>query len=156
MVHLNRSIRNPKPYYRKKDGDFKTLVRHLEQYFTFLNVYDKSKTTVLMYSLWDEASNTDFHLNITDVANYDYAKDALMQYFLPVEIPEKLRTKCHQRCQYNKETLEHFAMELRVLSSKAYKYMAPDELEDMDKLQLIHGVRNNVMRERLIVHRFKI
>ena len=32
MVDLNRSIRTPKPYYSKKDGDFKTWVRHLEHY----------------------------------------------------------------------------------------------------------------------------
>ena len=32
MVDLNRSIRTPKPYYPKRDGDFKTWVRHLEHY----------------------------------------------------------------------------------------------------------------------------
>ena len=30
--------------------------------------------------------------------------------------------------------------------------MSPEELEDMAKRQFILGVRNNVMRERLIVH----
>ena len=40
MVDLNRSIRTPKPYYPKKDRDFKTWVRHLEHYFTLLNVGD--------------------------------------------------------------------------------------------------------------------
>ena len=113
---------------------------------------DGRKTTVLLYYLKDEASNTAFHLNITTATNYDDAKEALMQYFLPVETFEELRTKFHQRYQYNEETLEHFAMELRVLCSKAYKSMGPDELEDMVKLQFILGVRNNVMRERLIVH----
>ena len=33
--------------------------------------------------------------------------------------------------------------------------MGPDELEDMPKQQFIHGVRYNVMRERVIVHRTK-
>ena len=46
-------------------------------------------------------------------------------------------------------------MELRVLCSKAYKSMGPDELEDMAKQQFILGVRNNIIRERLIVHRPK-
>ena len=40
MVDLNRSIRTSKPYYPKKDGDFKTWVRHLEHYFTLLNIGD--------------------------------------------------------------------------------------------------------------------
>ena len=44
-------------------------------------------------------------------------------------------------------------MELRVLSFKAYKSMGPDELEDMAKQQFIFGVRNNLILERLIVHR---
>ena len=69
MVDLNRSIRTPKPYYPKKDGDFKTWVRHLEHYFTLLNIGDARKTTVLLYYLGDEASNTAFHLNITDATN---------------------------------------------------------------------------------------
>ena len=46
MVYVNRSIRTPKPYYPKRDGDFKTWVRHLKHYFTFLNVGDGRKTTV--------------------------------------------------------------------------------------------------------------
>ena len=46
-------------------------------------------------------------------------------------------------------------MELRVLYSKAYKSMGPEELEDMSKQQFILGVRNNIIRERLIVHRPK-
>ena len=33
--------------------------------------------------------------------------------------------------------------------------MGPEELDDMAKQQFILGVRNNVMRERLIVHRPK-
>ena len=65
----------------KIDGDFKTWVRHLEHYFTLLNVGDGRKTTVLLYYLRDEASNIAFHLNITDATNYDDAKEALMQYF---------------------------------------------------------------------------
>ena len=153
MVDLNRSIRTPKPYYPKKDGDFKAWVRHLEHYFTLLNVGDGRKTTVLLYYLGDEASNTAFHLNITDATNYDDAKNALMQYFSPVETPEEIRTKFHQRYQGSDETLEHFAMELRVLSSKAYPTMGPDELEEMSKQQFILGVRNNAIRERLIVQR---
>ena len=51
-----------------------------------------------------------------------------MQFLSPVETLEELRTKFHQRYQYNEQTLEHFAMELRVLCSKAYKSMAPEEL----------------------------
>ena len=78
-----------------------------------------------------------------------------MQYFSPVETHEELRNKFHQRYQYNEETLDHFPMELRVLFSKAYKYMGPEKLEDMAKQQFILGVRNNEMRERLSVHRFK-
>ena len=128
-------------------------MRHLEQYFTLLNVGDGRKTTVLLYYLGDEASNTAFHLNITDATNYDAAKNALMQYFSPVETPEEIRTKFHQRYQGADETLEHFAMELRVLSSKAYPTMGPDELEEMSKQQFILGVRNNAIREKLIVQR---
>ena len=72
-----------------------------------------------------------------------------MQYFSPVETPEELRTKFHQRYQGPDETHEHFAMELRVLCSKAYKSMGPDELEDMAKQQFILGVRNNIVRDCL-------
>ena len=155
MVDLNRSIRTPKLYYPKKEGNFKTRVRQLKHYITIFYVADKRKTTVLLYYLKDEASNTAFHLNITDATNYDDANKARMQYFLPVETPEKLRTKFHQRYQCNEKTFEHFAMELPVFCSKAYKSMGPDELEDMAKQQFILGVRNNVMREKLIVHRPK-
>ena len=74
MVDLNRTIQTPKPYYFKKDGDFKTWVRHLGHYFILLNVSVGRKTTVLLYYLGDKASNTAFHLNITDATNYDDAK----------------------------------------------------------------------------------
>ena len=43
-------------------------------------------------------------------------------------------------------------MELRVLCSKAYKSMRPDELEDMAKQKFILGVQNNIIRERVIEH----
>ena len=46
-------------------------------------------------------------------------------------------------------------MELRIFSSKAYKSIKPDELEDMAEQQFILGVRNNIISERLIVHRPK-
>ena len=94
-------------------------------------------------------------MNITDATNYDDAKEALMQYFSPVETFVELRTKFYQRSQGPDETLEHFAMELRVLFFKAYKSMGPDELEDMAKQQFIFCVQNNSIRERLIVHRSK-
>ena len=80
-VDPNRSIRPPKAYYPKKDGDFRIWVRHLEHYFTLLNVADARKTTVILYYLGDEASNTAFHLGITDATAYDDAKNSLMQYF---------------------------------------------------------------------------
>ena len=111
---------------------------------------------MLLYYLGDEAFNTTLYLKITDATYYDHAKDALMQYFSPIETPEELRTKFYQRYQYNEETLEHFAMELRVLCSKAYKPICFDELENMAKQQFIFSVRNNVIRERLIVYRPKI
>lgn len=44
-------------------------------------------------------------------------------------------------------------MELRIFSSKAYKSIKPDELEDMAEQQFILGVRNNIIRNMLIVHR---
>ena len=47
-------------------------------------------------------------------------------------------------------------MELRVLYSKAYKFMGPKELEEMAIQQFILGVRNNVMRERYILTVLKI
>ena len=130
-------------------------MRHLEHYFTILNVGDGRKTTELLYLLGDGASNTACHLNISDATNYDDATEALMQYFSSVEIPEELHTKFHQRYQGPDATLDHFSMELRVLCSKAYKSMGPDELEDMAKQQFIHGVWNNIIRERFIVHRPK-
>ena len=43
MVNLNRSIQTPKLYHPKKDGYFKTWLRHLEHYFTLLNVGDEKK-----------------------------------------------------------------------------------------------------------------
>lgn len=152
-IDPTRAIRPPKAYQSRKDGDFRIWVRHLEHYFTLLNVDDARKTTVLLYYLGDEASNTAFHLGIGDNTPYDNARDTLMQYFSPIETPEELRTKFHQRFQNNEETLEHFAMELRVLCSKAYPNMNEAELEDMAKQQFILGVRNAITRERLIVHR---
>ena len=107
---------------------------------------------MLLYYLGDEASNTAFHFNITDATNYDDAKEALMQYVSPVETPEELRTKFYQRYQGPDETLEHFAIKLRVLCSLAYKFMGPDKLEDMANQQFIFGVRNNIIRERLIIN----
>ena len=65
---------------------------------------DGRKTTVLLYYLRDEASNTAFHLNIAGATNYDDAKEALLQYFSPVETPEELRTKFHLWYQYSEET----------------------------------------------------
>ena len=57
IIDFNRSIRTPKSYYLKRDGDFKTWVCHLEHYFTLLNVGDGRKSTVLLYYLGDNASN---------------------------------------------------------------------------------------------------
>ena len=152
-LDLIRFIRLPNSYNPKKDGDFKTWVRHLEHYFTLLNIGDDRKTTVLLYYLGAEASDTAFHLNITEATNYEEAKNALMQYFCPVETTEELRTLFHQRYQSEDETLEHFAMELRVLCSKAYTRMNPEELDEIAKQQYILGIRNNIARERLIIQR---
>jgi hypothetical protein len=44
-------------------------------------------------------------------------------------------------------------MQLHFLSSKAYPTMGPDELENISKQQIILGVRNNAISERVIVHR---
>ena len=125
----------------------------MEHYFTLLNVADARKTIVLLYYLRDEASNTAFHLGISNATAYDEAKTSLMQHFFPVETPEELRTKFHQRYQGPDETLWHLAMKLRVLSSKSYKNMNADELEEMAHQQFILGVRNNVAREELIIYR---
>ena len=46
-LDLTRSIRLPNSYNPKKDGDFKTWVRHLEHYFTLLNMGDDPSTTLL-------------------------------------------------------------------------------------------------------------
>ena len=73
MVDLNRTIRTSRPYYPRKGGDFKTWLSYLEHYFTLWNVGDQMKTTVQLYYLGDEASNTALHLNITDATNYDDA-----------------------------------------------------------------------------------
>ena len=149
ILDLTRLIRLPNSYNSQKDGDFKIWVRHLEHYFTLLNVADARKTTMLLYYLGNEASNTAYYLNITDATSYDDAKNALMQYFSPIETPEELRTNFHQRYQCQDETLEQFAMELRVLCSKAYTRMNSDELDEMAKQQFILGVRNNITRERI-------
>ena len=44
-------------------------------------------------------------------------------------------------------------MELRVLCSKAYTRMNPEELDEMAKQQFILGIRNNIAHELLIVQR---
>ena len=44
-------------------------------------------------------------------------------------------------------------MELRVLCSKAYTRMNPEELDEMAKQQFILGIRNNISRERLVIQR---
>ena len=150
-VDQSRAIRPPKAYRPKTDRDIKQWVRHLEHYFTLLNIDVARKTTMLLYNLGEEASLTAFHLGLTDASDYDEAKKALMQYFSPVETPEELRTKFHQRFQSSDESLEHYAMKLRVLSSKAYPTMDKDVLEEMAKQQFILGVRNSITRERLIV-----
>ena len=108
---------------------------------------------MLLYNLGEKASLTAFHLGLTDANDYDEAKKALMQYFSLVETPEELRTKFHQRFQSSDESLEHYAMELRVRSSKAYPTINKDVLEEMVKQQFILGIRNSITRERLIVKR---
>ena len=152
-VDQSRAIRPPNAYRPKIDGDFKQCVRHLEHYFTLLNIDNARKTTMLLYNLGEEASLTAFHLGLTDASDYDIAKQALMQCFSPVETPEELRTKFHQRFQSPDESLEHYAMELRVFISKAYPTINEDVLVEMAKQQFILGVRNSITCERLIVKR---
>ena len=82
-VDQSRAIRPPKAYRPKTDGDFKQWVRHLEHYFTLLNIDNGCKTTMLLYNLGEEASVTAFHLGLTDATDYEVAKQALMQYFHP-------------------------------------------------------------------------
>ena len=106
---------------------------------------------MLLYNLGEEASLTAFHLGLTDASDYDVAKQALLKYFSPVETLEELRTKFYQRFQSPDENLEHYAMELRVLISKAYLTMDENVLEEMAKQQFILSVRNAITRERLIV-----
>ena len=48
MVDVNRSIRTFKLYYPNKDGDFKMWLRHLEHYFTFMNVSNGRKSTFVL------------------------------------------------------------------------------------------------------------
>ena len=157
MANMNvdqcRAIRPPKAYRPKIDGDFKQLVRHLEHYFTLLNIDNARKITMLLYNLGEEAFLSAFHLGLTDASDYNVAKQALLQYFLPIETPEELRTKFHQRFQSPDENLEHYAMELRVFISKAYPTMKENVLEEMAEQQLKIGVRNSITRERLIVKR---
>ena len=129
MLDLNRSIRTRKPYY-PKNTVFLRRMHHLEHQLLLLNVGDKRQTTVLLFYFKDEASNTAFHLNITDAINYADAKEALMQYFSPVETLEEVSAKFHQRYQVNNERLKQIAMKLRVFCSKAYKSMGPEELEE--------------------------
>ena len=83
----SKAIRPPKAYQPKTDGDFKPWVRHLEHYFTLLNIDNARKTTMLLYNLGEEASLTAYHLGLTDNSNYKVAKTALMQYFSPIETP---------------------------------------------------------------------
>ena len=52
-------------------------------------------------------------------------------------------------------SLEHYSMELKVLSSKAYFTMEEDVLEEMAKQQFILGVRNSFTRKKLIFQPFK-
>ena len=157
MAHVNvdqsRAICPPKAYRPKTEGDFKQWVRHSEHYFTLLNIDNARKITMLLYNLREKASGTAFHIGLTDANNYDVAIQALMQYFSTVETPEELRTKFHQRFQFPKKSLKHYAMELRVLSLKAYPTMDEDVLEEMAKTQFILGVKFFINRERLIVKR---
>ena len=139
-IDQSRAIRPPKAYRPKIDGDFKQWVRHLEHYFTLLNIDVARKTTMLLYNLGEEASLTAFHLCLTDASDYDDAKKALMQYFSLVDTFEELRTKFHHRFQSSDESLEHYAIKLRVLSSKAYPTMDDHILEEMAKQQFILGV----------------
>ena len=73
---------------------------------------------MLLYFLWDKASNTAFHLNIIDAKNYYDVKEALIKYFSPVESPEELRTKFHQRYQGPDGTLEHLRWNCAFFVSK--------------------------------------
>ena len=152
-VDQSRAIRLLITYRPKTDGNFKQWVRHIKHYFTLLNIDIARKTTMLLYILEEEASLTAFHLGLTDASNYDVAKQAPMQYFSPVETPEKLRTKFYQRFQCPDESLEQYAIELRVLSSKSYPTMNKDVLEKMAKEQFIFGVSNSIARDKLIVKR---
>ena len=83
------AIRPFKAYRPKIDGDLKQWVRHLEHYFTLLNIDNARKTTMLLYNLGEKASLTAFHLGLTDASNNDVAKQALMQHFSPVETFEE-------------------------------------------------------------------
>ena len=123
--------------------------------FILLNIDVARETTMLLYNLGEKAFLMAFNLGLTDASDYDESKKALMQYFSPVETLEELRTKFHQRCQISDESLEHYAMELRVLSSKAYPTMDKDVLEEMAKQKFMLGVRNSITRERLIVKRLE-
>ena len=78
-VDQSRAIRPLKFYRPKTDKDFKQWVRHLEHYFTLLNIDNASKTTMLLYNLGEQASLTAVNLGLTDVNNDDVAKQALMQ-----------------------------------------------------------------------------
>ena len=149
----SKTIRPPKEYQPKNGGDLNQWVRHLEHYFTLLNIDNASKTTMLLYNLGEEASLTAYHLCLSDNSGYEIAKTVLMQYFSPIKTPEELRTIFHQCFQNVDETLEHYAMTIRVLASKAYPKLYDNFVEEMAKHQFILGVRNPITRERLIVKR---
>ena len=102
-----------------------------EHYCTLLNINVARKTTMLPYNLREKASLTTFHLGLTDASDYDEAKQAFMQYFSPVETLEEFRTKFYQRFQSSDKSLEQYAIELKVLNTKAYPTMDKDVLEKM-------------------------
>ena len=60
--YQSKTIRPPKAYQPKTDGDFKQWVRHLEHYFILLNIDNARKTTMLLYNLGEEASLTAYHI----------------------------------------------------------------------------------------------
>ena len=113
---------------------------------------EEDKTTSLFLLLDVNSFEASKHLGIKSDTEYSVAKQKLKDYFSITETKEELRDKLDLRFQEAGETIEAYARDINLIGHKAYPNGDPDLLENILINVCIHGLRDDMSRERVLLY----
>ena len=92
------------------------------------------------------------HLGIKSDTEYSIAKQKLKDYFAITETKEEIREKLDLRFQEASESIEAYARNIKRIGHKTYRNGDPDLLENILIKLFIHGLRDDMSKERVLLY----